>query len=294
MTPHELARALGGEVVRVRGADQVLAPGLDHSPRDRSLSIRFGPHGLALHSFAGGDLGAELARAQALIGTPLASSEHRPCREPVPNAAPPKPDRSALWIWGEAEHPWNTRVERYLNKRGLYLPACAAGAAIRSDIHHRFRSAVVPAMLALIRHIATDAPQAIHRTALSWADGNYAVSGDKRLCMGPTRGGAVKLTPHAAVRDKLGIAEGIETALSLLALDPAPTAVWALLNAEGIKHFPVLPVIARLVIAVDHDPAGINAADTCAARWTRAGRTVVLHKPKTPGRDLNDLTRGDA
>ena len=31
----ELARLLGGEVVRVRGEEQILAPGLGHGPADR-------------------------------------------------------------------------------------------------------------------------------------------------------------------------------------------------------------------------------------------------------------------
>src|SRR4051794_2624717 len=49
-----IARALGGEV----HGYQVLAPGLGHSWRDRSLSVRPNPRapdGLLVHSFAGDD-----------------------------------------------------------------------------------------------------------------------------------------------------------------------------------------------------------------------------------------------
>lgn len=54
VSPQQLAQALGGEV----SGNQVLAPGPGHSPKDRSLSIRFdnaAPEGWVVHSFAGDD-----------------------------------------------------------------------------------------------------------------------------------------------------------------------------------------------------------------------------------------------
>jgi len=286
----EIARALGGEVVRVSGVEGARVPGIGHSPGDRSVSIRLDP--LRVHCFGGGDWKAEQERVRKLLGG--SKDRRKAASAPRPKLAPPKPNLTALWIWSEAFHPWGTRVERYLNKRGLFLPEYAAGAAIRSDHHCKFRWETVPAMLGLVRNIATDRPQAIHRTALSWADGNYAVGGDKRLCLGPVAGGAIKLTPQEMMADELGIAEGIETALSLLYLERPPRAGWSLISASGIATFPVLPRIRRLIIAVDHDAAGEAAAETCARRWTRAGREVVLHKPVAAGADLNDLAQGEA
>src|SRR5215213_5019610 len=134
----ELARLLGGEVVRVRGEEQVLAPGLGHSPGDRSLSIRFGPRGLQVHSFAADALGPERARLRKLCGKGTRTTKWTAPR--VRPLATPKPD----------------------------------SAAIRSNIHCRFRSETVHCMVALVRHIATDRPQAIHRTALGWDDRNYS------------------------------------------------------------------------------------------------------------------------
>jgi hypothetical protein len=288
---YALARALGGEVVLVRGTEQILAPGANHSASDRSLSIRFTPRGLLkLHSFANDDLKPERARLKALLGKGKATARRTaPRARTLPT---PKPNTTALWLWREAFDPRGTRVQRYLeNCRGVYLPDGAANTAIRYDLHHRFRWEVVPAMLALIRHIGSDQPQAIHRTALSWADGNYSVGGDKRLALGPVAGGAVKLTPHEQVGDELGIGEGIESSLSLLMLDHGPPAVWSLISASGISGFPVLPEVNRLHIAVDHDPAGEKAAEACAARWTKAGKEVVLHRATTPGGDLNDVIR---
>lgn len=54
ITLQHVARALGGEI----SAGQVLAPGPNHSPKDRSLSIKLeasAPGGFIVHSFANDD-----------------------------------------------------------------------------------------------------------------------------------------------------------------------------------------------------------------------------------------------
>ena len=53
----------------------------------------------------------------------------------------------------------------------------------------------------------------------------------------------------------------------------------------------MLPGVEVLVIAADHDPAGLEAAEACAERWTRAGREVVLWVPDAKGEDWNDVAR---
>ena len=147
ITAAALAQALGGEVVRVGGEEQVLAPGIGHSAADRSLSIRIRPRGLAVHSFAGDDVGAARAHLRKICGKGT-----RTTRWAAPRArslGPPKPSPAALWLWSESTHPWNTRAERYLNKRGLFLPA-SAEAAIRFNHHCKFKGEVVTAMIALV------------------------------------------------------------------------------------------------------------------------------------------------
>ena len=67
---HTLARAIGGEVVQVRGVEQVLAPASGHSAHDRSVSILFGqnlPDGFWVTSFGNGDALTERARIRELI-----------------------------------------------------------------------------------------------------------------------------------------------------------------------------------------------------------------------------------
>ena len=100
-----------------------------------------------------------------------------------------------------------------------------------------------------------------------------------------------KLTADADVSLALGIGEGVETTLSLRLIPEfgATTPVWSLLNAGGIAAFPVLGGVEALWIAVDHDPAGVQAAGTCAARWRDAGHEAFLVKPNAERTDLNDL-----
>jgi putative DNA primase/helicase len=294
MNLQTIARALGGEVC----GRQVLAPGPGHSRQDRSLSIRLDPRapgGFRVHSFSGDNWRTCRDHVRDRVG--LAQEPgilHHEAHDPSPLADTAARTADALWLWGEARDPRGTRAEAYLQHRGLTLPEETAGTAIRYDAAHSFAGGRTSAMLALVRDIHTNKPQAIHRTALSWGATKWTVNGKDRLARGPIRGAAVKLTPDEDVTTCLGIGEGIESTLSLrLVPEFGPSPVWALLTAGGVERFPVLSGIECLWIAVDHDTngAGQTAARTCAERWHAAGREVHLITPKTEGADLNDLAR---
>lgn len=285
------ARALGGEVVG-RG---IVCPGPFHSRRDRSLSILFdasAPGGFTLHSHAGDDFGLcrDFVRNQLGMGTDYSAPSGPPIKRDNVQLEPGS-DRTALAlrIWREARQPAESPVARYLDRRGLETV---------DDIHEvlRFHPACpfagnrTRAMVALVRNIVTNEPQAVHRTALSLAGEKIEVNGKDRLALASIRGGAVKLTADEEVTTCLGIGEGIETTLSLRRLPEfGASPVWSVLNAGGIASFPVLPGIEVLWIAVDDDPAGRGASELCADRWRRAGREVFLVRSTTAGADLNDV-----
>jgi Toprim domain/CHC2 zinc finger len=197
----------------------------------------------------------------------------------------------ALRIWDEAVDPRGTIVEKYLAMRALELPPEAAGEALRFHPSCPFAGQKTPAMVALVRNIVSNAPQAIHRTALTPDGQKRKIAGHARLSLGPTDGAAVKLTPDEHVTYAVGIGEGIESALSLRAIPKfGPlTPTWAVLNAAGVAKFPLLPAIESLWIGVDNDEAGIGAADAAVKRWTENGREVFKVKSRTQGEDLNDL-----
>ena len=101
-------------------------------------------------------------------------------------------------------------------------------------------------MVALVRDAITDEPIGIHRTALT-ADGRKL---DRPKLLGPTGGGAIKLSPLMGAGSELLIGEGIETTLSASILGFGSPA-WSVIDAGGITRFPALPGIKRLTIAVD-------------------------------------------
>jgi hypothetical protein len=138
-------------------------------------------------------------------------------------------------------------------------------------------------MVALMRNPVTCEPCGVHITAL---DQNARKIGRK------FRGvvGAIMLSDSADVTTGLGITEGIENGLSVMRDEFRP--VWALGSAGGISTFPVLGGIEYLSIWADHDDAGLDAARTCARRWSGAGREVSIRYPDPRGADWNDMIGG--
>jgi putative DNA primase/helicase len=70
---------------------------------------------------------------------------------------------------------------------------------------------------------------------------------------------------------------------------------WSTLSASGLLSIilPALPLASDIYIFVDHDNAGVNAAEHAAARFFRERRCVRLLLPPTPGSDFNDVLRGN-
>jgi hypothetical protein len=151
----------------------------------------------------------------------------------------------------------------------------------------------LPAVVALMRDIRTNEPSGIHRTFLT-ADGSgkdAGASGDMaKMMLGRAKGSVVKLTPDDAVTTGLAIAEGLETAMSCMAIG---WPLWACLSAAGIESFPVLPGVESLTIFIDNDKSkvGETAARACAARWLNEGADVRAIRPPQVGADWNDALR---
>ena len=70
--------------------------------------------------------------------------------------------------------------------------------------------------------------------------------------------------------------------------------VWACGFAGNLAAFPLLPGIASLVVAIDHDEGGRKAAVQAITRWHKAGRKTFVRQHVHPGKDLNDLVKDDA
>jgi Toprim domain/CHC2 zinc finger len=194
-------------------------------------------------------------------------------------------------VWGAAVNPGRTLVEKYLRSRCLDLPAEAAGGAIRFHERCKFGIEFHPAMVCLVRNIASNEPQGIHRTALA-ADGTAIKRNGKtfRLSLGTIAEGAIKLDPDEDVTQRLCIGEGVETCLSGRQMGLRP--VWSAVNTGGIEKFPILAGIEGLHLFAENDANGASAkaVEECARRWHDTGRDVIIVEPDT-AKDLNDELR---
>jgi hypothetical protein len=199
---------------------------------------------------------------------------------------------SALSLWAERQPFFGSPAETYLRvSRGIgdWLDAFVRlDEALAFHPCCPFGNDRLPCMLALVRNIKTNEPQAIHRTALTLSPEPQRID---RLSFGPTGGGAIKLSPDDEVSTGILIAEGIETALSA-AVKYKFHPVWSVLWRGGIADFPILSGIESVTVAVDNDASGDGprAAAECVERLTSAGIEVVTLQPNR-AKDFNDLLR---
>ena len=202
-----------------------------------------------------------------------------------PRVAPAQDDEEdgrrdyALKLWAESVPILGTTAARYLSEiRKIDLAALPTDLdrALRFHSHCPFNGGRHPSLVALMRSPTTDEPVGIHRTALT--TGGRKI--DRRM-LGYS--GAVKLWPAGST---LVVGEGIETVLAAatrLSYRNTPLQpTWSLLSAGAIERLPILPGVERLIILVDHDDAGKNAAAICANHWQRAGRTGSPQSKKAP------------
>jgi len=174
-------------------------------------------------------------------------------------------------------------VCRYLSARGIVLTERLE--ALR--FHPRCRApdgSEHPAMLAMVTN-SDGTPVTIHRTFLG--DGCKANMASPRALM-PGEipdGAAIQLS---APFEKMGIAEGIETALAASLKFGIP--VWAAINSTMMKKWEP-PVIAReIVVFGDNDPkfGGAAAAYTLAHKLAVKGCAVTVEIPQKRGSDWAD------
>lgn len=149
-----------------------------------------------------------------------------------------------------------------------------------------------PAMMAKVTDLEGTGVT-LHRTYLS-SDGPGKLDlGDdlpaKKLMTaasdGATNGASIKLCPVASV---LGIAEGIETALAVIAA--TGQHVWSAVSAGGMKAIIIPDEVRSVHIWTDHDRSGCGhkAAEELAARLFSEGRSAYVHLPPNVGTDWLD------
>lgn len=188
--------------------------------------------------------------------------------------------------WGKQQ--WQRTQElggialQYLQSRHCCLPPVYGDLRWLPSLWHP-SGYVGPALVALITDIKTNEPLSLHRTWISSMGKANLEEPRLNLAGHAIKNGCIRFWPDEEVTYGLGIAEGIETALSLAL---AYTPVWAVIDAGHMARFPAMRGIEELMIAVDNDPAGIAASNQCSLRWRTAGKDVLLTRQSR--NDLND------
>lgn len=176
----------------------------------------------------------------------------------------------------------------YLSGRGLHLQTYPNGIRFhaRCGYRHKDKSTTYhPAMLAKVMS-PEGKPTTIHKTYLD-SLGRKAQLPQVRQYMPISRGkgSAVRLGEPAEV---MGVAEGIETALSASVIYKMP--VWSALDAGGLMQWSPPPEAQFIHIFGDNDAsnAGQSAANALAHRLYTEGKEFKIEIPDEPG-DWNDF-----
>lgn len=144
----------------------------------------------------------------------------------------------------------------------------------------------LPAMLALVSDVE-GRPVNIHRTFLG-PNGKADMENPRAMMPGELpAGSAVRL--YAAHGNRIGIAEGIETAIAAAKRFKVPT--WAALNSTMLEKWTPPEGVAEVMIFGDNDPAFGGQAAAYSLAHRLAGRLklkVAVNIPGTVGKDWAD------
>ena len=210
---------------------------------------------------------------------------------PIRTVAPPAPSGSseaARRLFAASKPIQGTLAERYLQSRGIILPADVSALRFHPRCFHRGPAGreIWPALIAAVTDL-NGAITGVHRT---WLDpgGGKAPLDQPRRAMGHLAGNAVRL---GVASDVLTVAEGIETALALKAVMPAMPVV-AALSAAHLAAL-ILPLaLRRLYVARDNDGAGRLAVERLRARARADDIDIRALAPRTEDFNADLLTLG--
>ncbi len=184
-------------------------------------------------------------------------------------------------------------ASRYLEQRGLALSDYPSQLRYCSSLAYKHTDGARsrhPAMVAKF-HSPDTKDWTLHLTYLT-DDGHKAnVEAVKKLAPMPVpTGGAVRLAPSA---ETMGIAEGIETALSAQQMFGIP--VWAALSTGNLMKWRPPPTVKYVIVFSDCDEsyAGQMAAYSLAYKLRGEHLGVEVRIPPHMGEDWNDLLRGE-
>jgi putative DNA primase/helicase len=205
--------------------------------------------------------------------------------EPKPRAEPPRAVdyKDMLHMW-QGVRPIRDEgpAAKYLIGRGISMAAWPKALRF-AWWQHKPTEQKLPCMVALFR-TAQGEPGTLHRTYLANVK-------PRRMFLpgGLPKGGAIRLFDADLC---MGIAEGIETALSAALLFRMP--VWATTSELMLRAWQPPPGAKRITIFGDYDRfVGQRAAYELAWRLSREDFHVTVEIPPTPDWDWNDVLKNE-
>ncbi|WP_232494449.1 DUF7146 domain-containing protein [Novosphingobium kaempferiae] len=285
--------ALGAEIVTRLGGTWRPGKGLcrcpAHDDRRPSLSVRVGERALLFKCFAGCDTRDVIRAVRTLTGEALSRGEYQ--------TAPGgwmSPElwrrRRALAVWEEAAEIFGTPAQFYLRRRHITILPQALRFHPRTPIGLGSALEYRPAMIAALCEVDAFGSKrfhAIQRTFFDRKDARRARDlPDPRMTLGRPANAAVML---AEATSELGLAEGVETALSAMMLFGIP--VWATLGSDRLHQVTIPSNVTRLMLFPDNDPAGVLGSMKAMQSHGRPGRTIETAFPPGLFKDWNDVLR---
>lgn len=273
----DLVKRLGGAWHGASGMCRCPA----HDDRTPSLSVRVGDTRLLFKCFAGCDTHDVLRAIRGLN----------------PNALDAKGDGNAAntdfddWLLGRARDLWRngrplngTLAQRYLQNRDIDILPPGLRFCVRTPLGKGDLATFRPALLAAVTD--DSGLLAVQRTFLDEQARRARDLGNPRRMLARPKAGAVRL---AEATDELGIAEGIETAISAMVLLGIP--IWAALGNERFPHLAIPGSVKRLVLLPDNDPAGHLAVSRAEEALGANDRLIETIWPWRGLNDWNDVLR---
>jgi len=252
-----------------------------HDDRTPSLSVTLGRKAILFHCFAGcsnedviAALDRQGVRSRELFdGSGPGTADRQNQSDFSPNARR---------LWQSASAISDSPVERYLAQRGLQRASDQFRYLERTPLGPRGAVEFLPAMLAAV---TTDIGViAVHRTFLDVASGKLASFERPKRALGSLGFGAVRVAPP--VQGRLGLAEGIESALAAMQLFGIPC--WATLGNERFGLVSIPESVRELFLFIDNDAGGAHAEERALKAYAAPDRVIHSRAPVSPGFDWND------
>ncbi|WP_233999792.1 DUF7146 domain-containing protein [Porphyrobacter sp. TH134] len=243
-----------------------------HDDRTPSLSVTLGRKAILFHCFAGcsneeviAALDRQGVRSRDLFDGSGAVAADRPEKRAF--------NSNARRLWHSATAISDSPAEGYLAQRGILRASDQLRYLERTPLGPRGAVQFLPAMLAAV---TTDIGIiAVHRTFLDTASGKLAGFDRPKRALGSLGCGAVRLA--SPDEGRLGLAEGVESALSAMQLFSIPC--WATLGNERFGLVAIPERVQELYLFIDNDAGGALAVEgqfTGAVRRHPALRGVAL------------------